>query len=121
MKSVVLAASVWFVSFTPAFAQGVNDAQIAAIVVSANQVDIDAGQLAATQASSDTVKQFAQMMVRDHSGVNKSATELVTRLKVSPQSNATSEALKAGGDNSAVEAKVRGEVLQLTKRFPIYS
>jgi len=26
-----------------------------------------------------------------------------------------------GGDNSAVEAKVRGEVLALTKRFPIYS
>jgi len=26
----------------------------------------------------------------------------------------------AGGDNSAVEARVRGEVLALTKRFPIY-
>ncbi|HVK42474.1 MAG TPA: serine hydroxymethyltransferase, partial [Phenylobacterium sp.] len=26
-----------------------------------------------------------------------------------------------GGDNSAVEAKVRDEVLALTKRFPIYS
>ena len=31
------------------------------------------------------------------------------------------DGLKAGGDNSAVEQKVRGEVLQLTKRFPIYS
>ncbi|HEV2531536.1 serine hydroxymethyltransferase [Phenylobacterium sp.] len=31
------------------------------------------------------------------------------------------DGLKDGGDNSAVEAKVRAEVLQLTKRFPIYS
>ncbi|MDB5475616.1 MAG: glyA [Phenylobacterium sp.] len=31
------------------------------------------------------------------------------------------DGLREGGDNSAVEAKVRAEVLQLTKRFPIYS
>ncbi len=31
------------------------------------------------------------------------------------------DGVSAGGDNSAVEAKVRGEVLALTKRFPIYS
>jgi glycine hydroxymethyltransferase len=31
------------------------------------------------------------------------------------------DGLKAGGDNSAVEQKVRSEVLALTKRFPIYS
>jgi glycine hydroxymethyltransferase len=31
------------------------------------------------------------------------------------------DGLGRGGDNSAVEAKVRGEVLALTKRFPIYS
>ena len=31
------------------------------------------------------------------------------------------DGLAKGGDNSAVEAKVRDEVLALTKRFPIYS
>ena len=31
------------------------------------------------------------------------------------------DGVKAGGDNTAVEAKVRGEVLALTKRFPIYN
>jgi glycine hydroxymethyltransferase len=31
------------------------------------------------------------------------------------------DGLKDGGDNTAVEQKVRGEILQLTKRFPIYS
>jgi glycine hydroxymethyltransferase len=31
------------------------------------------------------------------------------------------DGLKAGGDNAAVEAKVRAEVLALTRRFPIYN
>jgi glycine hydroxymethyltransferase len=31
------------------------------------------------------------------------------------------DGVKAGGDNSAVEQKVRGEVLALTARFPIYN
>ena len=31
------------------------------------------------------------------------------------------DGLKSGGDNSAVEAKVRGEVVALTRRFPIYN
>ena len=31
------------------------------------------------------------------------------------------DGLSKGEDNAAVEAKVRGEVLALTKRFPIYS
>jgi glycine hydroxymethyltransferase len=30
------------------------------------------------------------------------------------------DGVAAGGDNSAVEAKVRAEVLALTKQFPIY-
>ena len=77
-----------------------NDAQIAAIVVTANQVDIDAGTLAKTRASSQEVKSFAQLMITDHSGVNRSATELVTRLHVTPQPNATSESLKQGGDKN---------------------
>jgi putative membrane protein len=86
-------------------AQGVNDAQIASIVVTANQVDIDAGQLAATRATHKDVKAFAQLMVTDHTGVNKAATDLVTTLKVTPQDNPTSESLKADGDKSLAHLK----------------
>jgi putative membrane protein len=78
--------------------QGVNDAQIASIVVTANQVDIDAGKLAASRASDDAVKKLAQLMVTNHTGVNESAIELATKLKVTPQDNPTSQSLKAGGD-----------------------
>jgi putative membrane protein len=88
-----------------AAAQNPNDAQIAAIVVTANQVDIDAGQLAQTKASSPEVKAFGQQMVTDHTGVNKQATELVTRLKVTPQDNPTAQSLKAGGAQNVTQLK----------------
>jgi putative membrane protein len=88
-----------------ASAQAVTDPQIAAIVVTANQVDIDAGKLAAAQGTNPEVKKFGEQMVADHTGVNKSATELVTKLKVTPEENATSKALKAGGEKNVANLK----------------
>src|SRR5579864_5165992 len=89
-----------------AWAQGgPNDAQIAAIVVTANQVDIDAGKLASTKAHSKDVRAFGQLMVTDHSAVNKSATELVQKLHVTPESNPTSESLKKGGEENVAKLK----------------
>jgi putative membrane protein len=90
-------------------AQGVNDARIASIVVTANQVDIDAGKLAAGMTTNAEVKKFADLMVTDHSGVNKSAVDLVTKLKVTPEDNETSRALAAGGaKNIAALKKLKG-------------
>ena len=100
MKFSVVAVAVAGVFSLPialASAQGVNDAQIASIVVTANQVDIDAGKLATSQTTSDAVKAFARLMVTDHTGVNKSAIDLAAKLKVTPQDNPTSQSLKAGG------------------------
>ncbi len=77
-----------------------NDAQIAAIVVTANQVDIDAGKLAASVSHNVDVKSFAERMVTDHTGVNKSAVDLVTKLKVTPEDNPTAQSLKAAGDQN---------------------
>jgi len=86
-----------------------TDPQIAAIVVAANQVDIDAGKLAQSKAQSQEVKEFAGRMVTDHTGVNKSATELVQKLHVTPESNPTSESLKHQGDeNLAALRKLHG-------------
>ena len=91
----------------PAAAPAVNDAQIAAIVVAANQVDIDAGKLAESKATNARVKTFARQMVTDHAGVNKAATALVTKLGVTPEPNETSRSLTAGGEQnrSALQGK----------------
>jgi len=82
-----------------------NDAQIAAIVVAANQVDINAGKLSESKSTNKDVKAFAQRMVTDHTGVNKSATELVTKLKVKPEENPTSTGLKTAGDETLQRLK----------------
>jgi len=88
---------------------GPTDAQIAAIVVTANQVDIDAGKLAQSRAHSQEVKDFGQRMVTDHSGVNKSAVALVTKLNVTPEPSDTSKSLQKGGDdNLAALMKLSG-------------
>jgi putative membrane protein len=88
-----------------ASAQGVSDAQIASIVVTANQVDIDAGKVARSMAASAEVRKFAEQMITDHTGVNKSAVDLATKLKVTPEDNPTSQSLKSGGDKNIANLK----------------
>ena len=101
MKIAVLTMAGALVLFgARAHAEGVNDAQIASIVVTANQVDIDAGKLAASKATNAEVKAFGERMATDHAGVNKAATELAAKLNFTPEDNPTSQALKAGGEKN---------------------
>jgi putative membrane protein len=56
------------------------------------------------------VKDFAQRMITDHTGVNKQATALVKKLKVTPEESDTSKSLKDGGaTNIASLKKMKGD------------
>src|SRR5687768_7461637 len=103
--TVAVIAGFAAIAIGSASAQSINDAQIASIVVAANQVDIDAGKLAVARGSNAEVKAFGQQMIDAHTGVNKSAVELVTKLKVTPEDNASSRALKAGGEKNVARLK----------------
>ncbi|SFI40136.1 putative membrane protein [Collimonas sp. OK307] len=94
-----LIAGMLTLGTTAAMAQSAapSDAQIAGIVVAANTVDINAGMVAKSKSHNKEVKEFAQRMITDHSGVNKQATALVTKLHVTPEESATSASLKEGG------------------------
>jgi putative membrane protein len=109
VSPIVIAGLMLFpvanVSAAHAHAKAITDAQIASIVVTANQVDIDAGRLAASKASNADVKTFAQLMISDHTSVNQAAVDLVTRLKVTPQDNPTSQSLKASGEKNIDDLK----------------
>ena len=106
--ALILATAVFTTGL--AFAQAPNDAQIAHIVVTANQVDIDAGKLAEKHGSTAEVKAFGKQMVTDHSGVNKQATDLAKKLGVKPEDNPTSQSLKKGGEeNMANLKKLKGK------------
>lgn len=78
-------------------AAGPTDPQIAAIVVAANQADINAGRLAESKAHSKQVRAFGRRMVVDHTNVNQLAGALVHKLHVTPEANSTSESLESAG------------------------
>src|SRR5215510_7376057 len=113
MKSAtIVLASALFIAAGVASAQGAGptDPQIAHIVVTANQVDIDAGKLAESKGHEKDVKAFGKQMVTDHSGVNKQAVALVKKLKVKPEDNPTSQSLKKGGEDNVKNLKaLKGE------------
>jgi putative membrane protein len=94
-----------------AWAQGskLNDAQIAHIAYTADNIDIQAAQQALKKSKNKDVRAFAQDMVRDHTAVNDKALALVKKLKVKPEDNSTSQSLsKQAADKSAELAKLNG-------------
>ena len=95
-----------------AFAQAVvkpTDPQIAHIAYTAGQIDIDAAQQALVKSDDKRIREFATEMVRDHSAVNEQALALVRKLNVTPEDNATSQALtKQATDERFVLAKLTG-------------
>ena len=94
-----------------AWAQGskLNDAQIAHIAYTADQIDIQAAQQALEKSNNNEVRAFAQDMVRDHTAVNEKALALVKKLNVTPEDNSTSQTLsKQAAAKSAELAKLNG-------------
>lgn len=64
-----------------------SDAQIASIVVTANQIDIDYGKVAQEKATNSIAEKYAATMIRDHGDIIKSASELAEKLGVTPDDN----------------------------------
>jgi putative membrane protein len=81
-------------------AQKPTDPEIAAIVVTANQIDIDAGKLAQTKSTNPEVKKFAERMVEDHTSVNAQASALAQKLNLTPQESETSRSLKKSAEQT---------------------
>ena len=106
---VALALSVALMAPLPVHAGGngqeqdaaaLTDANIAAIVLAANTIDIKNGELATTRSKNRSVKEFARQMVTDHTSVNAKAAALAARLKLVPKENQASQALVASTDST---------------------
>src|ERR1700686_810308 len=92
-----------------------NDAQIAHIAYTAGNIDIAAAQQALKKSKNKDVRAFAQDMVRDHKAVNEKALALLKKLKVTPQDNPTSQALKKDADAKLAQyAKLSGPAFDKT-------
>ena len=92
---------------TVALAQksAVSDAQIAQIVVTANTIDIENGQIALKQSKTPSVDEFANLMIKDHTAVNNNATALVKKLGVTPAPSDTSKSLRDAADKEQAKLK----------------
>ncbi len=75
-------------------APALTDANIAAIVLKANNADIENAKLALGKTSNSAVKAFANQMVADHTSVNQQATDLATKLSLTPEDNDASHQLE---------------------------
>ena len=80
-----------------------NDAEIASIAVTANQIDVEYGKIALKKAQSADAKKFAQTMINDHTAVIDKAVALAKKLGVTPQDNPTTQSLLAGAEKMKAE------------------
>src|SRR5258706_13733608 len=103
--AVALAASLFLVTASAQDKGGPSDPQIAGIVVAANQIDIDAGKLAKSHTKNKQVSEFAQLMITDHTAVNKQAGALAKKLGVTPADSDTSKSLKSGAQKNIANLK----------------
>jgi putative membrane protein len=83
-----------------------TDPQIVGIVEAANQIDINYAKLAMSKAKDKQVKDFAQLMITDHSAVQKAVRDLAAKLDVTPADSETSNSLKTQAQQ--ITQKLRG-------------
>lgn len=80
-----------------------TDPQIAHIAYTAGAIDIKTAKVALDKTRNSEVRAFANDMVRDHQAVNDKALALVKKLGVTPEDNATSQALVKEADDKRAQ------------------
>lgn len=105
-KMRLLAAAALLLAGQAALAQaGLNDLQVGHSAYTADVIDINYAKLALSKTHSPEVRQFAELMIRDHSAVNEGAGALFTKLGVKPQDNDFSKALNDGASKELAKLK----------------
>jgi len=98
LATLLLAASATFLIAHPGRAQtapALDDATIVAIFDAANTVDIETGRLAAERGSTEAVRQYGEMLARDHGAVRQQGSDLAAELRVTPTPPAGDASAKA--------------------------
>lgn len=96
-----------FISFAQKKHSKLNDAEIASVAVAANQIDIQAAQLAQSKTKNAEIKTFAQTMITDHQSVIDQASALVKKLNVTPKDNALTRQLQANAKKTLARLKTK--------------
>ena len=93
-----------------------NDLEIAHVAYTADNIDIRYAHLALAKSKNPVVLEFAETMIRDHTGVNEQALALLQELNVQPQDNFLSQNLNKQADQLIEEmSALSGE--EFDKRY----
>lgn len=106
MKTLVSIFGVACLAFTATFVAADDkptDPQIAHIAYSAGVIDVEVAELALSKTQNPDVRAFAESMQKDHAAVNEMALALLTKLNVTPEDNATSQALAKAAEEKRAE------------------
>ncbi|WP_449440577.1 DUF4142 domain-containing protein [Pedobacter steynii] len=95
---ITMALSVVFTATLLAQTPKLNDAEVASVAVTANQIDINYATVAKAKSKNVDILKFAETMSNDHKAVIAQAVALVTKLKVTPKDNAVSKKLMADAE-----------------------
>ncbi|WP_263366575.1 DUF4142 domain-containing protein [Edaphobacter bradus] len=104
LKTSLLIAIVLTLAAGIAHAQaGLSDLQIAHAAYTADVIDIEYAKIALAKTKNPEVREFAELMIRDHAAVNEGAGALLTKLNVKPEDNAFSQAMNSGAKAKRAE------------------
>lgn len=103
LKTILFTSSLLF----GPMAMALSDSEIAEILRTANQAEVDVAKMATTRASNSSVKDFAKDMILDHQNNQKVEAKITRTEKISPQPNEAAMELKKG---------VQDQMLQLGKQ-----
>ncbi len=73
-----------------------TDPEIASVAVTANQIDVNYGNIALKKSQNSLVRHFAQTMITDHTNIINQAVALAKKLGVTPKTNAVTKSLLDG-------------------------
>jgi putative membrane protein len=105
-SALALAGVIMAASAGAATAQSLTDPQIAHAAYTADELDIAYARIALDKSKNPEMRQFAELMIKDHSAANEAALALVKKLGVTPQDNPFSQTLVKNGD--VKKAELRG-------------
>ncbi len=100
LLAVVLSACATGTATMTAPPGATPEPEVAAIVVAANEGEIQQGNAAAARASNADVRRFAQMMVTDHTSALNAARDTFNRTAITPSDNNISSALRANSQTT---------------------
>ena len=71
-----------------------TDANVVDVITVANQGEVDYSQIGVEKATNPAVKEYAQLMVKDHGTMLEGVKSLATKLNITPASNDKANSLK---------------------------